>query len=111
MGFALVQALGQLTYVRPFVTDFNLEWLVGNSLLLTGGAMFLVWIADEITKLKLGNGTSILIFVSIVSSLPTSFGQTVQMAQDKGGGDLAVFGAFFLLTVLGIVYVQVRCNQ
>lgn len=108
VGFALVQAVGQLNYVRPFVDDFSLEWLAGNSLLLTGGAMALVWMADEITKLKLGNGTSILIFVSIVSSLPTSLGQSLQQASEAGGGtsDIGVFFAAFVLTCLGIVYVQ-----
>ena len=86
--------------------DFTLEWLAGNALLLTGGAMALVWIADEITKLKLGNGTSILIFVSIVSALPTSLGATLQQAAEQGWGSVGVFLGAFLATCLGIVYVQ-----
>jgi len=104
--FALAQAIGQLNYLRPFVDDFTLEWLAGNALLLTGGAMALVWIADEITKLKLGNGTSILIFVSIVSALPTSLGATLQQAAEQGWGSVGVFLGAFLATCLGIVYVQ-----
>jgi protein transport protein SEC61 subunit alpha len=34
--------------------------------------------ADVITELKLGNGTSILIFANIASALPTSVGGAVQ---------------------------------
>ncbi len=36
--------------------------------------------ADVITELKLGNGTSILIFANIASALPTSVGGAVQQA-------------------------------
>lgn len=35
-----------------------------SAFLLTGGAMFLVYISERLDKLKLGNGTSLLIFVT-----------------------------------------------
>lgn len=39
---------------------------------------FGVQLADWITELKLGNGTSVLIFTNIVSALPTSIGGAIQ---------------------------------
>lgn len=44
LGFAVVQSVGQLTYIRPFVNDFSTEWLVINSLTLVAGSMILVWV-------------------------------------------------------------------
>lgn len=35
--FAIVQAIGQLTYIRPFVEDFNPVWLAGALLQLSPG--------------------------------------------------------------------------
>jgi hypothetical protein len=49
-----LQSLGQLTYLRPYVDDFTPTWLVTNSLALTAGAMALVYLADTINELKLG---------------------------------------------------------
>ncbi len=43
--FALAQSVGQLTYIRPYVTDFGPEWLLVNSLSLTAGAMVLVHVS------------------------------------------------------------------
>ena len=43
--FAIFQSVGQLTYIRPFVTDFSTDWLVLNSLTLTAGAMILVQVS------------------------------------------------------------------
>lgn len=61
----------------PYVEDFSVPWLVGNTCALTAGAMALVYIADTISELKLGNGTSVVIFAGIASALPSSVGQLV----------------------------------
>ncbi len=36
------------------------------------GSMFFVWLGDLLTEHGIGNGISMLIFVSIVSSLPST---------------------------------------
>jgi preprotein translocase subunit SecY len=40
-------------------------------------------VADTISELKLGNGTSVLIFANIASALPTSVGGAVTQAADS----------------------------
>ena len=39
------QAVGQLTYIRPFVADFSPDWLASNVVALTAGAMMLVHVS------------------------------------------------------------------
>lgn len=63
-------------------------------------------VADTISELKLGNGTSVLIFANIASALPSSVGAAVVAAGDGNVGALAAYILAFLLTTLGIVYVQ-----
>jgi hypothetical protein len=41
-----MQAVGQLSYIRPYVDDFTAEWLITNSLTLTAGAMILVYVSS-----------------------------------------------------------------
>lgn len=108
LAFAIVQAVGQCLYVRPFVEDFTPMWLFEQSCALTAGAMILMYIGELLNEIKLGNGTSLLIFSNIVSALPSSIGQTVTLAQQKGDAEsvLPVFFGAFALTTLGIVYVQ-----
>jgi preprotein translocase subunit SecY len=67
----------------------------------------MLWqLADMITELKLGNGTSILITANIASALPASVGAAVQQAADKDSSALPIYALAFFLTTLGIVYVQ-----
>ncbi|KAK4777950.1 hypothetical protein SAY87_018137 [Trapa incisa] len=107
VGFAIVQAIGQVLYLRPYVEDFDVQWAITSITLLTLGSVFTTYIGERISDLKLGNGTSLLIFTSIISYLPASFGRTVAQAyQDGNYGGLATIILSFLLLVFGIVYVQ-----
>ena len=65
-------------------------------------------VADNLTELKLGNGTSILITANIASALPTSVGAAIQSAAAKDSSKLGVYAAALFVTTLGVVYVQVR---
>ncbi|XP_011018127.1 PREDICTED: preprotein translocase subunit SCY1, chloroplastic-like isoform X2 [Populus euphratica] len=107
VGFAVVQAIGQVLYLRPYVDDFNTQWVLTSVTLLTLGSVLTTYIGERISDLKLGNGTSLLIFTSIISYLPASFGRTTAEAFQDGNyvGLGTIIFSFFLL-VLGIVYVQ-----
>jgi protein transport protein SEC61 subunit alpha len=106
LAFAFVQAIGQLSYIRPFVDDYSADWFVASVLSLVAGAMILVQVAETISELKLGNGTSILIFANIASALPTSVGAAFSQAATNQSSNLAIYAAAFFATTLGIVYVQ-----
>ncbi|XP_010525749.1 PREDICTED: preprotein translocase subunit SCY1, chloroplastic [Tarenaya hassleriana] len=107
VGFAIAQAIGQVLYLRPYVNDFSTEWVISSVTLLTLGSVLTTYIGERISDLKLGNGTSLLIFTSIISYLPASFGRTASQAlQDGNYAGLATIIVSFLLLVLGIVYVQ-----
>ncbi|KAJ0090376.1 hypothetical protein Patl1_14389 [Pistacia atlantica] len=119
VGFAVVQshrlpsisanflAVGQVLFLRPYVNDFSTQWVLTSVTLLTLGSVLTTYLGEKISDLKLGNGTSLLIFTNIISYLPASFGRTVAQAYQDGNyvGLVAILISFFLL-VLGIVYVQ-----
>jgi protein transport protein SEC61 subunit alpha len=89
------------------VSNWSPEWLLSNEIALVAGAMIVNQIADYITELKLGNGTSILIFANIASYLPSSIGAAFAQASDSGSSSIAIYMIAFVLTTFGIVCVQV----
>lgn len=97
-----------MLYLRPYVNDFSTQWVLSSVTLLTLGSVLTTYIGERISDLKLGNGTSLLIFTSIISYLPASFGRTVAQALNEGNYvGLGIIIASFFLLVFGIVYVQV----
>ena len=81
---AIAQAVG-IVVAYSGNLDQNLggmpTWLIGTGVVITlvAGAMFTVWIGERITDLGIGNGTSLLIFVGILSSAMTALSQAVQL--------------------------------
>ena len=64
---------------------------------------------ELITERGVGNGASLLIFLSIVSVLPRSVSNTIDQAQAQDGGNLGgivVFIAVFMAMIIGIIFVQ-----
>lgn len=81
---AIAQAVG-IVVAYSGNLDQNLggmpTWLIGTGVVITlvAGAMFTVWIGERITDLGIGNGTSLLIFVGILSSAMMALRQAVQL--------------------------------
>ncbi len=109
LGWAIVQSIGIAVWVRPYAESWGPLFILQTVLALTAGSMFVMWVGELITERGVGNGASLLIFVNIVSSLPTSLGQTLELAQS---GDRSVVGGVvmllvvFLVMIIGIVFVQ-----
>src|SRR5829696_1574148 len=78
VGLAGAQAIAYVFLFRslqaqaglPVVTNFGLPKLVLIAVSLTAGCMLVMWMGELITQRGIGNGISLMIFASIVSSLP-----------------------------------------
>jgi preprotein translocase subunit SecY len=87
----------------------NPIFIAETALALSAGSMFVMWISELITERGIGNGASLLIFVNIVSSLPKTLGQTIEIAQTGGRetvGKVVILLLIFLVMIVGIVFVQ-----
>ncbi len=104
VGLAAAQALGYgFLFRRTGVLEANTGRMVLIVLTLTAGTTLLMWMGELITKRGIGNGISLLIFASILSSLPT--GVTAWL---NGG---AMEKLFFPLIALGVVVAVVFVQE
>jgi len=109
LGWAIVQSVGVAFWVRPFVVGWGPWFVVQMVLALTAGSMFVMWVGELVTERGIGNGASLLIFVNIVSGLPRSLGQTLELAQSGDRnivGGVVILLLVFLVMIVGIVFVQ-----
>jgi preprotein translocase subunit SecY len=72
-------------------------------LTLTAGTALLMWMGELITQNGIGNGMSLLIFVSVVSSLPN---QGALVRTDAGWGGLVGVTMLFVALLVVIVFVE-----
>lgn len=64
------QSIGIALYLRPALFEWNILLASEIVLWLTSGAMIVLWLSEIITDYGLGNGSSLLIYINIVSNLP-----------------------------------------
>lgn len=70
---ALVQSFGISFGLRSvFTNDLGVAWsIICSMAILTGGAMFTMWIGEAITEKGIGNGVSLIIMVNVLSRVPS----------------------------------------
>ncbi len=72
---------------------------------LVGGTVMLMWFGEKITSSGIGNGISLIIFVGIVSSVPVSFSQILDLS--RSGVYSWLFVIIFFVSFL--VFIAVVC--
>ncbi|MGH7781367.1 MAG: preprotein translocase subunit SecY [Candidatus Binataceae bacterium] len=63
---------------------------------VTAGAMFVMWIGEQITERGIGNGISLVIMAGIVARLPSALTSTAQFLRE---GEMSIFTFIFILAV------------
>lgn len=100
---ATVQALGMSVGLAnqgvAFVADISFYFVAVVT--LVAGAVFLMWLGEQVTEKGIGNGISILIFAGIVAGLPSAIGQSFEAARQ---GDLNIL-ALLAIAVMAVATV------
>ena len=103
---ATVQSIGMAVGLASqgvaFATDFSFYFVAVVT--LVSGAIFLMWLGEQVTERGIGNGISILIFAGIVAGLPSAIGQSFEQARQDNINILALL-AIAVLAVLTVAFV------
>ena len=83
---------------------FNITAIVS----LVTGAMFLMWLGEQITEKGIGNGISMLIFAGIVAGFPAAIGTSLTQAYEGqiNGVLLLVVGLIAIGVIAAIVFIE-----
>lgn len=105
---AVLQAYGMITLLRsqqviPYISPFSLLTAI---IVITGGAVFLMWLGELISEKGIGNGVSLLIFAGIVARFPVSIRQTLVTFDPSQAPSYLAFLAVALLVIAGVVIIS-----
>ena len=104
---ALVQAIGMSVGLAgqglAYQVDFSFYFIAVVSLVT--GAVFLMWLGEQITERGIGNGISMLIFAGIVAGVPSAIGQAFESSRQ---GDLHILALLFIAIIaIAVIYFVV----
>jgi preprotein translocase subunit SecY len=114
VALAILQSTGIIALARSgrlfpdpsiqVIPDDSLARILVLVITMTAGTAVIMWLGELITDRGVGNGMSVLIFTSIISSIP---GQGVRLYQQDNGPFVVVAIALLALVVITlVVYVE-----
>ncbi|MEN8114885.1 MAG: preprotein translocase subunit SecY [Actinomycetota bacterium] len=102
-GFSFLFHSGQLTGGIDLIPDYTPRNVVIIVLTMTAGTALLMWFGELITQRGIGNGMSLLIFISIISQIPS---QLVVLNTNSQTYQFIVIVAVMIALTIGIIYIE-----
>ncbi len=114
IALAVLQSTGIIALARSgrlfqgctadLIPDDSLVRVLVLVITMTAGTAVIMWLGELVTDRGVGNGMSVLIFTSIISSIP---GQAVTLFRQEGGPfKVAAIGALAIIVITLVVYVE-----
>ena len=113
----VVLALVQGSGMTVGLANQGLTYATGLSFYVTAvaslvtGAVFMMWLGEQITERGVGNGISLLIFAGIVAGLPSAIGQSLEQARQGEISILILLGILVLAAVVIYLVVFIERGQ
>jgi len=102
LGLALFQSFVTASSLQSqgMVMSPGWQFLFVATITMSTGAMFLMWLGEQITERGVGNGISMIILGGIVAGIPGAIGQTLD--QINNGTMTGLFAIILIVVVLGV---------
>lgn len=94
---ALVQgfAISRTVMAQGMSLTSGPAFLLVATLALAAGALFMMWLGEQITEKGIGNGISMLIFAGIAAKMPAAIGNLISQTRENNQ-----YGQFFLIILV-----------
>ena len=107
---AIIQATGMTVGMANSGMAFSVSplfYVIAITSLVTG-AVFMMWLGEQITEKGVGNGISLLIFAGIVAGLPAAIGQSLEQARQGELNILLLLAilAFAVAMIFAIIFIE-----
>ncbi len=102
-GFSFLFHSGQLTGGIDLIPDYTPRNVIIIVVTMTAGTALLMWFGELITQRGIGNGMSLLIFISIISQIPS---QLAILNANSQTYQFIVIVAVMIALTIGIIYIE-----
>lgn len=104
IGLCAIQSIAYAVYLQnmgpEIVPNPGLFFIIMCMVTFTTGTAFIMWLGEQISEHGIGNGISMIIFISIISSMPNSIFNLFNMIRT---GQVDVFQAMVLVFLMILV--------
>lgn len=100
---AILQSFFFIFSIKSSIYNWNIERGIEITCFLTTGAMIVLWISERITKDGIANGSSLLVFLNIISIIPKQFQELLPYLNFY---KIIILSVTLLITTCSVVILQ-----
>lgn len=102
---ALIQAIGVTMSYSSMFSDKTIVTYALSAIMLVVGSTFVMWLAEQITAKGISNGSSMIIFVNIVSNLPSGIQSLVYYGEGGAKTDIIKLIVMLVILLLDVIFI------
>ena len=114
LGLAVLESAGlAIGFGRQgLLSDFSPLIVIEMIVCLTAGAVFVMWLGEQITDKGVGNGISIILLINIVSRMPGDFYNLyLKFVQGRQTGGIVIAVVVILAIIIGTFVLTILLND
>ena len=104
--WAIVQSLGIALWIKPYVFNWSINFIIDCITVLSTGSMIIMWLSEIITEYGIGNGASLLIFQNIVAGIPKNMDKYSHLFKKENIKLAAELSTLFILMLSVTIIIQ-----
>lgn len=102
---ALIQGIGiTFSYRTMFLSD-NPILFISSVISLMCGSTLIMWLAEQITAKGIGNGSSMIIFINIISNLPMGISSLYMYASGSDATSWIKVAAILIVLIIVLIFI------
>nr|ARO91312.1 preprotein translocase secY subunit [Rhodochaete parvula]ASK39611.1 preprotein translocase subunit SecY [Rhodochaete parvula] len=105
LGLAFIQSISISYWIKPYVFNWNIEFIISTVIALTTGSIIVMWIGENITEKGIGNGASLIICLNIAAGMAKNLNLKLNLTNPSLNGMkiLTIFLTFIIMSGLIII--------
>jgi preprotein translocase subunit SecY len=116
VALAFVQAWGYSVFLQSLpgaVRGPGISFMITTAMIMTSGAIFVMWLGEQITERGIGNGMSLLIFFNIIDRFPSGLASTYEAVTTGVVSIIAVVvvGLVMVAVIAGVVAMTMAARK
>ena len=110
VGISIAQSIGAVIFLQKngLVENPGISFAINSILLLTASVTFLTWVGDQISSKGIGNGISLIIFLGIISRMPS---YAIRLFREASESNIALVKVLTVLLFVSVLTATIVAFQ
>nr|WDB00105.1 preprotein translocase subunit SecY [Cyanidium sp. THAL103] len=104
---SILQSIIFTLWLKPYFNEWNFLYVIHTVTILSTSSIFIMWLSEQMTSYGIGNGSSIIVFINIISGILNLFFKLPLVINElKNITNIIICFVLLFFIILGVMLLQ-----